>query len=282
LIWKTAPGAGDLNGDGLRTFFLPALAHPRVPTFVSVHAPNALEVKSPTMKFELVPRERLEIAHVELQGKRIAETLGKLDRSSRRDCEALISALVQFELLVRDAERSALWNPTSPLAYRDVRINRLQERVRIARTSLVDAIRDSALDEFAEAARIHLGLVADDPDSSTLEIPEPSTNVRIRRVGRPRFFQGETGGKGQVPTLVSGTVPRRRPLDRPRDWLLVLLGVIAAALAVGLAVKCAARARWVGAATLAVALLTLAIVVGPLTFAAGVAFGWLGWVVRGH
>ena len=58
----------------------------------------------------------------------LAGSLGNLDRSSQRDCEALVSGLVQFELLLRDAERSALWNPTAPMTYRDVRIGRLQER----------------------------------------------------------------------------------------------------------------------------------------------------------
>jgi hypothetical protein len=283
LIWKTAPVAP--HDEGARPLplplLLPALAQPRVPTFVTVHAPAALDVKSANMRFELVPRERQQIARVEWRGRRIAETLGKLDRSSRRDCEALIASLVQFELLVRDTERSSLWNLTSPLAYREVRIQRLQERVRIARSALSDAIKNAALDEFAESARIHLGLVADDPDSSTLEVPQPSTYVRIRRVGRPHYFQGESAASGQAPALVWGTVPRRLPFDRPRDWLLALLGVLAAPIAVGLAVMLAGRARWLGAATLAVALIALAIAAGPLAFAAGLGMGWLGRIGRG-
>jgi hypothetical protein len=279
LIWKTASTLP--KGDGVRTLLLPALTQPGVPTFVTVDAPAALEVKSPSITtFELVPRERLEISRVEWEGKRIAETLGRLDRSSQRDCEALISSLVRFELLLRDAERSALWNVSAPVEYRELRIRRLQERARFARRKLEDAIQNAALDEFAESARIHLGLVADDPDSSTLEIPEPSTQVRIRRIGRPRFFKGETSGKSQAAALVWGTVPQRRPFDRPRDWVLALLGVIAAISTVGLAVKFAERARWLGPASLALALVALAIGLGPLALAAGLALGGLGWVGR--
>ncbi len=191
LIWKSAPSTRAWRRSSSPA--LPRLDQPNVPTFVTTHTPAALDVKSPNGSLELIPRERQAISRLEWQGRGIIDVLGKLDRSSQRECEALVSSLVQFELLKRDAERSARWNMTSPVSYRDVRIARLEERVRIANRALADALHNAALDEFAESARIHVGLVDDDPNSSTLEIPEPNTNVRIRRLGRPRYFQGEVG-----------------------------------------------------------------------------------------
>ena len=278
LIWRSAPSPPP--GEGSRPLPLPALDQPNIPTFVTTHTPAALEVKSPNGSLELVPRERLEIARLEWQGRRITDALGKLDRSSQRECEALVSSLVQFELLKRDAERSARWNLTSPLAYRELRIARLEERVKIASRALADALHNAALDEFAESARIHVGLVADDPNSSTLEIPEPNTNVRIRRLGRPRYFQGESALKDRAPALTWTTVPERRPFDRPLDWALGVLSVIATTLAVAFAVTIAESVRWLGPATLALSLIVLAVAFGPLAFAGGLGMAWLGWLGR--
>lgn len=288
LIWRSARDAFDgmtnagAQGNGSRHLPLPALDQDRVPTLVTVSAPTTIEVRSPNVKFARVPRERIEIARVEWQGRRIAETLGNLDRGSRRDCEALISALVQFELQLRDAERSSLWNETSPAAYREARILRLQERGRIARAALADAVKNAALDEFDESARIHLGLIDDDPDSSTLEIPEPGANVRIRRLGLPRYFQGESAGAGGPPSLEWTRVTQPAALDRPWDRAVVVLAVIAAAVAVGFVVRTAPRVRRLGPALLATALVTVAVAAGPLAFAGGLAMSLLGRFGRVH
>ena len=47
-----------------------------------------------------------------------------------------------------------------------------------------------------------------------------------------------------------------------------------------LAFRAAEHARWIGPATLIVALLVLALTAGPLALAAGIAMGWLGWIGR--
>ena len=59
---------------------------------MTTHTSAGLEVKSPNGTLELVPRERLVIARLEIQGRRIIEALGKLDRSSQRECEAPFQA----------------------------------------------------------------------------------------------------------------------------------------------------------------------------------------------
>jgi hypothetical protein len=278
LIWKSASGLPSREAPGTLPF--PTLDQPNVPTFLTTHTPAAVEVKSPSGSLELVPRERLEIARLEWQGRRITDALGKLDRSSQRECEALVASLVQFELLKRDAQRSARWNLASPLAYRELRIARLEERVDIASRALADALHNAALDEFAESARIHVGLVADDPNSSTLEIPEPSTNVRIRRLGRPHYFQGESGLKDRSPALTWTMVQVHRAFDRPLDWVLGVLGVVATTLVVAFAVTIAESARWLGPAMLALALGAVAIAFGPLACICGFGVAYLGRIGR--
>jgi hypothetical protein len=276
LLWTTKAAAAASEDRGARPLALPALAQPNVPTFVTTHTPATLELKSPNGSFEPVPRERLEIMRLESLGHRIKDSLGTLDRGSQRESEALVSALVQFELLARDARRSALWNASSPLAYRDVRIARLDERVKIARDSLRESLSSAALDEFAESARIHAGLVSDDPASSTLEIPEPNTNVRLRNLGRPRLFQGESSSKDRPPILSATPAPQTPPWQSPLLWVLGLAGTVAGMLAAGFAAGVVSRMRWLCAPLLAAALAALGVAAGPMALAAGTLMASLG------
>jgi hypothetical protein len=278
LIWKCTPTTA--GPDGAHALALPALGQPNVPTLVSTHTPFAFEVKSPNGSFEVGPRERHEIGRLEWLGRHIVASLATLDRGSQRECEALVSGLLQFEVLAREARRSAVWNPSSPLDFRDVRIARLDERIKIARDALDEALRNAALDEFAESARIHVGLLADDPSFPTLEVPEPPTNVRLRYLGRPRFFQGESTFKDRPPVLSWTAVPKEALFQRPLEWALLLVGTAACALAATFAVEVASRAPWLRALTLAVALVTLAVVAGPVALAAATAIGSIGWLGR--
>jgi hypothetical protein len=278
LIWKTAPAAA--GPEGTHPLALPAISQPNVPTFVTTHTPMAFEVKSPDGSFEMGPRERHAISRLEWQGQHVVVSLATLDRSSQRECEALVSALVQHELLMREARRSALWNPSSPLDFRNVRIARMEERIKIARDGLNEAIRNASLEEFAESARVHVGLVPDDPSSSTLEVPEPATNVRLRWLGRPRCFQGESTFKDRTPTLTWTAVPQRVLFGRPLEWALLLVGTVACTLAAAFAVEVAACGPWLAAGTLAVALVTIAIVAGPFALAGGMVTALIGWLGR--
>jgi hypothetical protein len=275
LIWETAAEPATrgqpLASSGARQVLLPSLAQGNVPTFVTVHALDSVDVSSANRMFEPVVRERLEIVRAEWQGKRTAARLGTLDRSSQRACESLVSDLVQFELLLRDAQRAAFWNVTSPEALRDPRIERIQERGRIARAALDEALRTAALEEFAESARIHVGLVADDPNSTTLEIPEPTAPVRIRRLGRPHFFQGEAPGGEPAAALVWAQAPPPRPLASPAQWALFALGLGLALLVVNRSIKIAANTRWAGPLLLLIVLAAVAAAAGPVALALCVA-----------
>jgi hypothetical protein len=278
IVWKSA--RADAGSEGTHPLALPGLRQPNVPTFVTTHTSMSIDVKSPDGSFEVGPRERHAIARLEWQGRRIVASLPTLDRSSHRECEMLVSALVQHELLAREAEQSALWNPTSPLDFRSVRIARLEERIKIARDALNEAVRNAALEEFAESARVHVGLVPDDRSSSTLDAPEPTANVRLRCLGRPRYFQGESTFKDRTPVLTWTTVAEAVLFGRPLEWALLLLGTVACTLAAAFAVEVATRAIWLGAATLAVALVAVAIVTGPLVLATAAILASLGWLGR--
>jgi hypothetical protein len=286
MIWTTTTAAAAGAGRGpvpkgsAEPLALPSLTQRHVPTSVTVNAPARVDVRSTSSLLETTLIERLEVGRVEWQGKQIAAALGRLDPSSPRDGAALVSDLVQFQLLLRDAERSAFWNPTSPLAYRELRISRIEERARIAESALTAALQKCELEEFAESARIHVGLTADDPDSSTLEIPEPNALVRVRRSGQPHFFQGDATEPNRTANLVFAPLVTRGRFQRPLDWVLFVLVTGAVMTTVGLAVRAAERARWIGPATLGVALFVLGVEAGPVALAVGLAMGWLGYAGR--
>ena len=101
--------------------------------------------------------------------------------------------------LKRDAQRSAHWNLTSPLAYRDLRIARLEERVKIASQALADALRNAALDEFAESARIHVGLVADRPQLVHARDPRAQYQRPDPPPRPPALLPGRVGSQGPRP-----------------------------------------------------------------------------------
>jgi hypothetical protein len=280
LIWEMAPDPTMASQSSWPSHLLPlpSLGQPGVPTFVTVHAPDGFDVMSPNGSFEAVARERLEINRVEWQAKQVSAMLGTLDRGSERACERLVSDLVQFELLERDAERSAFWNMTSPAALREPRIQRAQERVRIARSGLDESLRTAALEEFAESARIHVGLVADDPNTTTLEIPEPTAPVRFRRLGQPRFFQAEPAAGDRSPVLAWMTAARRLPFARPTDWFLLILGLLLLLVLVDRSLTVADRARWVGPTLLTVVLGAVGTLMGPVALGACAAAACLGWL----
>ncbi len=92
LIWRSAPNA--LPGESSRPLPLPALDQPNIPIFVTTHTPAELEVKSPNNSLEAVPRERLEIARLEWQGRRITDAAWQArPQPCRRECESLVSEL---------------------------------------------------------------------------------------------------------------------------------------------------------------------------------------------
>jgi hypothetical protein len=276
LIWET-PASGVRPGDA-RPLALPVADDDRVPTLVTVDAPEGVAVRSVSPAFRPAGPERLEVARAEWQGRRAAETFGTIDRSSLRDREALVSELVRFELLLRGAERVvALGMGGVPATAAADRARLVWERSRAARAALGEAVEAAGLDEFTRAAEVHLGRAPDDPEEGAVAIPEPITPARVRRIGRPAAFLGESAGPGQPSPLVWSPAPPRVTFARADLQALALALLMAPPLAAYL-VRPRGLAIYLGLAALPPALAAVAVVAGPWALIAALALLALGRV----
>src|SRR5262249_23219160 len=138
----------------------------------------------------------------------------------------------------------------------------VRRRVDAARARLAGAIHAAGLDEFAQAARVHLGAEPESPDRPPLELLEPAAPVQVRRLGRPQHFRGESRAGPRPMILWSAASPQG--LLEPGEAGLALAGAVVAPAVVLVVVRRGERARRWGAAALAAALLALAAAAGPL------------------
>ncbi|MBV8314062.1 MAG: hypothetical protein JOZ53_03920, partial [Planctomycetaceae bacterium] len=277
LIWRGPPVAAPTRTE--RPILLPSTGPARVPTLVTVRAPEDVTIRSLGRALEPIGPDQLELARAEWSARRIVETLGGLDRGSLRDRESLVSALVRLELRLRGAERAAFWSVAGPSPARDERARQVRARGRGIRASLTGAIETAALDEFAQAAQVHLGLARDTPCKPALEIPEPPAPVRACRLGLPRCFQGESGGRSRSPSFAATTVLPRGFLDRDEGWAMVL-AALAAPVAIAALVRRARSMGHRGAAISLALILAAAAVSGPWPLAATLVMTALGLFAR--
>ncbi|WP_074315495.1 hypothetical protein [Singulisphaera sp. GP187] len=210
MVWVSKPTVAPKPGEG-RLIPYPGLDQERSSTFLSLRIPASWDTTSRSPVFAAVAPDRQDISRAEKHGRLIADRLATIDRSSLRDRESLVASLVEFELMLRSAERAAVWESPLPSATRETEIRVIQARVQAARHGLAEAVETAALDELARAARVHLGLAREDAAAATPELAEPAVPVRLRRLGQPRRFDGDLDGAGKAPVLV-GT-------SKPSTWL---------------------------------------------------------------
>jgi hypothetical protein len=271
LIWRT-PSTGRESRTN-RLVPLPESDEGRGPILVTVHAPDSIALQSPSPSFQQVGPEGLEIARAEWQGQRVSELIGKIDRSSLRDRETLVSELVRFDLRLRAAERASVaGGGTLPVVER---LRQVRDRSRGARAALTEAVESAGFDEFAGAAEVHLGRAADDLDGTAVAIPEPITPVRVSPLGRPLAFQGEWNGPGPPPTIAWSIIPSRSLFARPELWALALATLAVPPLA-SLLVRRRGRAGRLALAALPPALAVVAVVGGPWALVAALGMTALG------
>lgn len=193
LLWKTQGTAPPLA--------IPALDLPGVPTLVTVRAPETVSVTSPAQSFEAVGPDRLALERAAWLERRATVALDRFDRGSLHDREALVSSFVAFELLLRTAERSVIWNLSGTPGDRDERLRRVQERVKAVRDALVEKVEAAGLEEFLDEARVHTGLAIEGSEEPVPAVPASNHTTRVRQLGRPAGFLGDSAALAQPGAL---------------------------------------------------------------------------------
>ncbi len=226
LIWRGPPVAAPTGSE--RPILLPSTGPARVPTLVTVRAPEDVTVRSLGRTLEPIGPDRLELARAEWSARRIVETLGGLDRGSLRDCVSLISALVRFELRLRSAERAALWGVAGPPAARDERA--AGPRARQGHQGIADRgdrdrrarrVRPGRPGPSRPGPRLAEQAGAGDPraDRARPGVPPRPPAVLPGRVGgavTPPFVRGDDGPPARVPRPGRGLGDGSGGAGRPR------------------------------------------------------------------
>jgi len=224
LVWKSVPVQSN-NGRGLDLGF-PRLDQQPTSTFISLRLPATWEAASRSPSLVTVAADRQLIAHAERFAQWLIERIASFDRSSSQDRDALIASMVDFELMLRSAERAAVWR-LPPSTSRDLEVQTIRVRIRAARQSMTEAIETAGLDELARTVRTHIGLVPDDPEMPVAELSEPVTPLRLPHLGRPRHFDGEADGKpnGSAPAILTQTLRTEQAASSQPSPVLAWLAI---------------------------------------------------------
>jgi hypothetical protein len=246
---------------------------------VTVRAPASLRVLCPTGRLASVGLEKAELEKAEWLVDETAGALRGLDRSSRRDAENLVASLIQFEMLLRRAERAAAFDPGAVANLREERSSQADRNSRRLRSRLADAVQTEALDEFDYAARFHLGLVPEPAVAPVAPTPEIPPVVQVRPVGRPYSFQGVLDASGRSNWLVWAPVGGTPSVDHLR-YLGLIVAVALSPVVAWLIAKRSTHPHRTGYVVLAAGLSFVAYWSGPFWLTAGVGMASLGWVSR--
>ena len=165
-----------------------------------------------TEGLELAGLARLEMARADWLAHCTGDLVAKLDRSSGRDHEKLVSLLINHEMALRGAERNVRWTRHGPNKDEIARVEHDLDLIRVARTTRDDTMRRAGLEEDLSSARIYLGELPASLVRPMGGIPEPSEPDRIRLVGRPASLIGVVPGIEGKSSEVSLTLEAR-----PRD-----------------------------------------------------------------
>ncbi|GAC1465659.1 MAG: hypothetical protein NVSMB9_05480 [Isosphaeraceae bacterium] len=277
LVWRSE--AGNSRPSLPRPLPLPRVGSGRVPTVVSVHAPDTLDVKSLDGHLVASSPEWIELAKARWLARTTAESLQALDQGSRIEEEDLVASLVRFELLLRQAERAAGWSPSAFPDRTASRLAQVRHASHILRTRLREGVSNAAFRDMETSARAHIGLTTKMSSSTVSPSVERPPAVLVRSLGSLHAFQGNLSPGGPTPLVVTFHAS-------PGGWiaaygrLLLGIGVLGAILlAWGFAPR-AARSSWTGPLTLTVLAIHVAFWSGPIGFMFAGVLAFAGRITR--
>jgi hypothetical protein len=271
LAWRSdTPARGSIS--------LPHVGTQPLPTVVQLCAPTGMAIAHRADQLLGANPETIDLE----EARRLAiETIGGLtrfDRSSRRDAENLVAALIRIELRLRQGVRAAAWEGDETSAARVDRVRGVSQTAEGIRKQLADAIRVEALDELWESARVQLGLTSSMTGKSiTQATPEAVSPAQFPTVGRPSAFLGEWSG---APDALTWT--HAAPDDPERTTrLLLMLFALAAPFVAWLVARNERVVSIARPALLMLGLVAAGLWAGPIWLAVGLGCAAWGSLARG-
>jgi hypothetical protein len=247
-------------------------------TLVSIYTPPGVAIKQGGHEgLEPARMARLDLARADWIARCTGDLVAKIDRSSGRDHEKVVSLIINHEMALRAALRNAQSSEATGIRPEAGQVEHDVELIRLARATREETIKKTGLGEDLASARIYLGETPARLTGPQTGVPEPSAADRIRSMGRPLTFMGVIPGIDQAPSNISLTF-ESRPWDAiltaPRDQSIIAFLLLAAILAV---TSSLGRWPWSNSVALLATLGLAAITGGPLILALGLVLAAVGW-----
>jgi hypothetical protein len=270
VLWHVAPAAPRSAREEVPLpLVLPAVEHGTAPVIVAVRAPADRSPISPTGQLTASSVEEMDLSRAAWLEREITALLEGLDRSQRREGEKLVALLVKFGLTLRQAERSARYEPLVSPVHPVASPRQGETLARALRTRLRDELESAALEEFDEEAGAYLGTLAPAEAAETPPSPDTSSPIVVRPIGRLTTFRGLLPA-ARPERLLSLTPVRAN--DREEDlWRVgLILASVGAPLLVWWGTRAGSRSPWPSRLVLSVLFAALGLAAGPAWFAGGI------------
>ncbi len=278
LLWSAPPPQGSSRGKRVTVRF-PEASGASTPAVIAIHAPRSLAAAPVAGSLEAVSAARYDLARADAQALATRDFLPRIDRSSSRDHERLTSYLVNHELILRDADRSALRDRLVAGSARAQSALKDAEMVALARVEWAELTRGLGLEADLAAARTYLGL--ENPQSQAQPrtgASESSPAERIPELGNALYLVGSIPGLPQS-TAVSPVIElvAASPNDAKDLFMLTcIITLLIAVVVLGTPTRRRSRLR----AGLAAALLLVGWAGGPLVLTAACVWTFIA-IARG-
>jgi hypothetical protein len=220
---------------------------------------------------------RLELMRADWLARFLGDLIPKIDRSSGRDHEKLVSSLISHEMALRAALRSVQRNEPGGTKIESAPLEHVVALIRSARAARDETMRSAGLLEDLASARTYLGETPATVSRPLAAVPEVGATDRIRFFGRPFTLMGNAPGIDQTSSVISLAIE-----SRPWDALYNAIreqSIVPTLLALGLVLVTAAIGRRRGPRLLALsaALGLAAITGGPTMLLGGAGLAAAGW-----
>jgi hypothetical protein len=233
LYWEGAPGGSGAGPPGTHESLLelPRVGPGRVPSLVTIRAPEELVIRPTLTDLEPVSFDRLELERADRTARQINEFQAQIDRRSSRDRERIGALVIAHELAIRAADRSLRLAARKGDRGRRHRAERDLEVIRSARKALLEGLRAAMLEEEVDAALGYLGQAPAGDRSSTLAVVAPPSPDPIRGLGQLSCLIGVSSGLEDEPTrlsIMANAEPAVGEVSPERARATILLGLLGA------------------------------------------------------
>jgi hypothetical protein len=277
LIWKTQPTAS-ASPDQNFPVGLPRAGSGPVPTLVAVYAPPQLMIQGDLGGLEPTAMARLEMARADWLAGSIGDLVSKIDRSSGRDHEKLVSLLISHEMALRSAARNDRRGDPAAAPRRARDAGPSPEKIRTARAARLETIRRAGLEADLASMQRYVGESPVDPNAPLVRVPEATTSDRPRLFGRPLTLIGVMPGIDEPSSRPSLTLENRSWVARvdfaPVRSIVPLMFLVG----IGLVTIRNRGGRWINSLAIVMGV-ALACWLGGLSAAAGsLGLAAVGWI----